>query len=252
MNLWSDDMLNFLNIITSNLYLYFGMIAVLLILDSILIIMAINEHKRRKIKKDFEEVESEQINVEEETSLSLELQTLLEKMEEDLKAKPEDVVRQFEESQEENAIISYQELVDNVKAGKIEIEEDDNGTVDFVSAIEGEISKEPIIESIGDSEVKVTKEMLKEAIKTIEEGKVIEEKPSFKNSEILSPVFGRVNPDIEYNIIPGIKKVSSNTYTNQPIELSEYEVDAVKETYEDDIKKNEDFLKSLIDFRKNL
>ena len=40
---------------------------------------------------------------------------MLEKMQEDLDKKPEDVVTNFENEQEEKAIISYQELLDSIK-----------------------------------------------------------------------------------------------------------------------------------------
>ena len=52
---------------------------------------------------------------------------MLEKMQEDLDKKPEDVVTTFENEQEEKAIISYQELVDSIKekSPKVEIVDDE-------------------------------------------------------------------------------------------------------------------------------
>ena len=69
------------------------------------------------------------------------------KMQEDMEVKPEDVVRKFEEEQEEKAIISYQELVDNVKAGKIEVIDDEESDVNFVESLEVDLTEEPIIET---------------------------------------------------------------------------------------------------------
>ena len=230
------------NFISSNMYLYICIIALLVILNSILIIFAVNRHKRNKIKSDFIEAESneEKLNEKSETKVTNELETLLQKMQQDVDLKPEDVVKKFEEEQEENAIISYQELVDNVKSGKIEIVDDDNGDVNYVEDIVGD---EPIaaIEELPEEESKVTPEMVKEAINTISTEKVVEEPKRFKRSEFISPIFGRMDDQqIEY---PTIKKTSSNLdllNTNEYNNLS------------DEIKRQEEFLNALKEFRKNL
>ena len=51
-------------------------------------------------------------------SAKMELQRVLEQMNEDITAKPKEAIDAFEAEQEENAIISYQELVNNVKNEK--------------------------------------------------------------------------------------------------------------------------------------
>ena len=117
-----------------------------------------------------------------------ELESLIEQMQQDIEMKPEEVVKKFEEDQEEKAIISYQELVDNVKQGKIDIVEDDNGDVNFVEQLTEE--KTPVIETIED-ESSVTPEMVKEAIDTIARDKKEEEVKTFKNSDFISPIYGK-------------------------------------------------------------
>ena len=195
--------------IISNMYLYICVVILLIIINSILIILAINKHKRLKIKSDFIEAESneEKLNEKSETRVGNELENLLQKMQEDIELKPADVVKKFEEEQEENAIISYQELVDNVKSGKIEIVDDDTLDKNYVEDLVGD---EPImaIEELPEDENKVTPEMVKEAINTISTEKVVEEPKKFKKSEFISPIFGRMDDQqIEY---PTIKKTSNN------------------------------------------
>lgn len=230
------------NFIISNMYLYVCVVVLLIIINSILIILAINKHKRLKIKSDYIEAEAneEKLNEKTETRVTNELETLLQKMQEDVDVKPEDVVKKFEEEQEENAIISYQELVDNVKSGKIEIVDDDNGNVNYVEDIVGD---EPImaIEELPEDENKVTPEMVKEAINAISTEKVVEEPKKFKRSEFISPIFGRMDDQqIEY---PTIKKTSNNI---DLLNTTEYN------NLTDEIKRQEEFLNALKEFRKNL
>ena len=160
-------------------------------------------------------------------------------MQEDIDVKPEDVVKNFEEEQEQNAIISYQELVDNVKAGRIEIVDDDNGNVDYVENLVP--TDEPIMATVEDEEEKVTPQMVRDAIASINNDRVVEEEKKFKKSEFISPVFGIMDEsEIEY---PTIKKTESTLEllnTRDYNELSE------------EIKRQEEFLEALKEFRKNL
>ena len=66
-----------------------------------------NSSKKKEISKPIE------LNKIEEVPMSSKLEEILQKMQEDMEVKPEDVVKKFEQEQEEKAIISYQELVDN-------------------------------------------------------------------------------------------------------------------------------------------
>ncbi len=228
--------------ILNNMYLYICLIVGLIILNSILIILAFNKYKRIKITNDYVEATTNEEKLKEEKEPN-ELELLLQKMQEDINVTPEDVVKNFEQEQEENAIISYQELVDSVKSGKIEIVDDDQGDIDYVESLVP--TDEPIM-AIADEPVevpdeKVTPQMVKDAIESIENDRVIEETKKFKKSDVISPVFGRMDEsEIEY---PTIKKTESTLEllnTRDYNELSE------------EIKRQEEFLEALKEFRKNL
>jgi len=229
------------NLILSNIYLYICIIISLIILTSILLIIATNDRKRKKIKNDFVEAEKveEELNNGELTAISSKLEEILQKMQEDVETKPEDVVRKFEEEQEEKAIISYQELVDNVKAGKIEVVEDEVSDVDFVENLNLEVNNEPIME-IKTEEESVTPEMIKEAVENITVSSVKEEPKKFKKSEFISPVYGVVDNTFEYPKINKTENILDIMNTKDYNELTE------------EIKKQEEFLNALKEFRRNL
>ena len=228
------------NFIISNIYLYICIIISLIILTSILLIAATNERKRRKIKNDFVEAEKieEELNTKEESVVSNKLEEILKKMQEDIDTKPEDVVRKFEEEQEEKAIISYQELVDNVKAGKIEVIDDEESNINYVENLGLEVEAEPIMQI--EDESSVTPEMVKEAIYNISESSVKEEPKKFKKSEIISPIFGIMNDSVEYPKVKKSENILDIMNTRDYNELTE------------EIKRQEEFLNALKEFRKNL
>lgn len=227
------------NFLLTNIYLYICIIIVLIIIATILFIIASNQKNRNKIKKDY--VEAERIETElekiEEAPKSNELEALIKKMQEDIDMKPEDVVRKFEEEQEEKAIISYQELVDNVKSGKIEVIDDEQSDINFVENLD--IEEEPVIATI-EEKPEVTPEMVKEAIESIKISSVKEEPKKFKNSEFISPIFGVMNTTLEYPKVKKSENVLDIMNTKDYNELTE------------EIKKQEDFLQALKEFRNNL
>ena len=229
------------NLLLSNIYLYIFIIIGLVILSSILLILTINERKRRKIKQDFVVAEKleEQVNEIDKAPVSNELEQILKKMQEDIDVKPEEVVKKFEEEQEEKAIISYQELLDNVKAGKIEVVDDEESDTNFVENLELS-ENEPILEVIEDEEEKVTPEMIKEAVLNISTSSVKEEPKKFKKSDIISPIFGVVEENFEYPKIKKSDNILDIMNTHDYNELTE------------EIKKQEEFLNALKEFRKNL
>lgn len=242
-------MLNFLNLLISNIYLYIAIIAFLIIAVVILTIVALNKQKRMEIKEDYQKAElASQEEVEVEETVSSELENLIAQMQQDMEVRPEEVVAKFEQEQEEKAIISYQELVENVRKGKIVTIDDEESDIDFVAALEEEIGTEPImVNEIEEKEDTVTKEQLKAVISEIEgknkniELEIKEEKPKFKRSEFVSPVFGTQKMDITY------PTVNTNKHVNISIDKT---VDLEELTAE--IKKSEAFLNSLIEFRNNL
>ena len=231
------------NLLISNIYLYICIIIGLVILTAILLILTANERKRRKIKNDFVEAEKVEAELEkkEETPVTNELENILQQMQQEIDVKPEDVVKKFEEEQEEKAIISYQELVDNVKAGKIEVVDDDTSDVNFVeSLISGDIS-EPIQAIETDKEeASVTPQMVKEAIENISTSSIKEEPKKFKTSDFISPVFGRVDNNVEYPTVKRKETLLDIMNTRDYNELTE------------EIKRHEEFLTALKEFRNNL
>ena len=252
--------MKFLSVINNNIYLCLGIIIALLLLNAILIIVIINQRKRKKIKADFKEIEEIANDIDtsdtevEDTykpEVAFELEQILEKMQKDVEVPPEEVVRKFEEEQEKNAIISYQELLDSVNNNKISIEEEEEGDIDYVAQLESELNLDKtfdntpsIIETpIFDTTLESIDNYANKSHLDIIDELDIDEKPKkFKNSEVISPVFGRDIPNYEY------KKISSFANTNNKVEVEQVAGD----TIDKEIKKNEDFLKALIEFRNNL
>ncbi len=228
------------NLILSNIYLYIFIIIGLIVLTSILLILAVNEKKRLKIKNDFVEAEKveEELNKVEETPMTSKLEEILQKMQEDMEVKPEDVVKKFEEEQEEKAIISYQELVDNVKAGKIEVIDDEESNVNFVENLHVDVTSEPIME-IADEDA-VTPQMVKDMVENITVSSVKEEPKKFKKSEIISPIFGVMEENFEYPKVKKSENILDIMNTRDYNELTE------------EIKRQEEFLNALKEFRRNL
>ena len=245
--------MKYLDFVNNNLYLYLAVITVLLIVDVVLTIVCLNQRKRKKIKKEFEEVEaiSNEDNNDETSvkpEVAFELEQILEQMQHDMEVKPEEVVRKFEEEQEQKAIISYQELVDSVNNNKIDVVDDEEGDMDYVAALESQMNdKASYVEEVKDNNEEKENELFddfanKSHLDVIDELNYDEAPKKFKSSEFLSPVFGRMQPDFEYKVI------DSFANTNNKVEVEQVAGNSIS----NDIKKNEDFLNALIEFRNNL
>ena len=221
--------MEFVKIIVNNIYLTWGIIFVLIIFNIILLIKCSNLKKRKKIKDELVEIEK-YVNEEPKPMIeekNSELDSILDKMQKDMNVKPEQVVANFEAEQEKNAIISYQELVDCVKNNKIQVIEDEESSIDFVQALESDL-KDDTISNASKSHLDVIDEL--------------NDSKRFTSSEIISPVYGRMSD-------PKYPKMES--YSNQnSLKLGEATMDLEPVTNE--IKKNEEFLKNLVEFRKNL
>lgn len=223
--------MKFLSVLVNNIYLCWAIILVLLITNIILVITCINAKKRRQIKEDFIEIEKN-IDVDKVEPQSEELNNIIDKMQKDMEVKPEQVVANFEKEQEENAIISYQELVECVKNNKIQVIEDDPGEIDYVSQLEKDIKQEPIV--MTSNEDCVSKSHL-DVIDDLNDVK------RFTSSEIISPVYGRMT-DPKYPTVENYSHKNS-LKLEKTIEM---------EPISDNVKKNEEFLRSLVEFRNNL
>ncbi|MBQ9318437.1 MAG: hypothetical protein IJR82_02265 [Bacilli bacterium] len=223
--------MKFFSILFNNIYLCWGIILVLLISNIILIIKCSNLKKRKQIKEELVQIEKEVNTPVVEKPENSELDNILNQMQKDMEVKPEQVVANFEAEQEKNSIISYRELVNCVKNNKLQVVEDDVSEVDFVKQLEQDIKQEPIVNANSLSN--------KSHLDIIDD---LNETKKFTSSEIISPVYGRMsNP----------KYPKMENYNNQnSLKLGENTMDLEPVTNE--IKKNEDFLKNLVDFRKNL
>ena len=175
--------------------------------------------KRNKVKPlpEEERYDREEKPVElteEQKQAKAELERVFNMMSADLEAEEEEIspIDEFEREQEENAIISYQELIKQAKAkGQIK-EEPAKIKEDNFEALEEEIYSKPSYQEVYETH----------------EEKPVEEKKKFKNSEFISPIFGIQNGNPSY---PTVKKIDRS------------------KKVEDE---NTQFLNSLKEFRENL
>lgn len=203
---------------------------------------------RKKEEKEIDNIISNMVQerkegkeqVEEVDDKTKELEDVLEKMQKDLEAKPIDVVANFEREQEEKAIISYTELVKTLKKGP--------------------------------SEEEKTLDILVDEIKETANNNESKEDKKFKNTDFISPVYGKMEEHLEYPKVNSFKqddeigeylddfdkKISDyklDDYLeefNSNIEINTLEQTLDMEPISAEIKKNEDFLKALKEFRENL
>lgn len=141
-----------------------GIIIVLILL--IIVIIATKPKKVKPITKNIDDVRNEKTEIEK----------VIEALESSTESRP---MTTFEEEQEANAIISYQELVQAVKEKKALMETDTK-------------PKENVVKVETSEEVKVDVPI------TLEVEEVKEEKPKFKSSEFISPIFGKAKNNDEF------------------------------------------------------
>lgn len=144
---------------------------------------------------------------------------IIEAMQKDLDSKSEDAVELFEQEQEEKAIISYQELL-NAK----------NKNEESFEKIEKlEMPKEEVIEFKEEIEMSKATQVASNTEK------------KFTNSEFVSPVFGKMDRNVN------LKVETEEDYDNFDLEKT-LNIEPLTE----EIKKNNEFLNALKEFRKNL
>lgn len=240
-------MLNILlNINISNEVLLIFSCLILLIILSVVIFNIVKS--KRKEDKEIDNIISSMVQerkepkeeVEQVDDKTKELEDVLEKMQKDLEAKPVDVVASFEKEQEEKAIISYSELVKTLKKGQPEEEK----TIDILV--------DEIKEAASSNESTYDKK--------------------FKNTDFISPVYGKMDEHLDYPKVSSFKKEEDiNEYLeNFDKKISDYKLDDYLEEFNEnkkidsleqtldmepisaEMKKNEEFLQALIDFRENL
>lgn len=152
------------HLITYKFYYLFFIIVLLII-----VLIVTKPKKVKPINMTIDDVKDEKSDIEK----------VLESLEENKNSRP---MTTFEEEQEANAIISYQELVEAVKQKK-------------------ELMSEKSIEKVND---KVNFEIL-------EEEKTIESEPKkFKSSEFISPIFGKDSNKTNDDFLKELKDFRSN------------------------------------------
>lgn len=187
-------------------------------------------------------------------SEKVDLENMLSKMQKSLESKQEEVVANFETEQEEKAIISYQELLENMKKDefKQDIEkyedQEEKMAVEVTSNID---TKEKVMEFLKKEEPKIAR------IESFTE----EKDKKFKNTDFISPIFGKQNAKIEYPTIKSFDKVEFKHAKNNAYDIMDEMEEISKPVLEqviniepltDEIKKNDEFLQALKEFRSNL
>lgn len=203
----------------------------------------------------------------------LKIEEVLQKMQKDLEASPEEVISSFEQDQEDKSIISYQELLKTMKKEipkeeLLEIPETPTN-IDVID-IEDEPDEIEVrqVEPTEDFKEEVKKELIEpKAVKTetkVEEAKPLKDsyqKKEFKNTDIISPIFGKME-----RVKEEYPKVSLFNRTEKLEELLEEAEQPIRKTRSEkhleetldveplaeEMRKNDEFLKSLKDFRSNL
>lgn len=273
-----------LNILFEHKIIFFIILAVILINAVCLVVLIIKE--RKADKEEIEGIVNElmdakprektiQVPIHESEDLDktvviepikedrADISSMLNAMQKDLKAKEEeDSVANFEAEQEEKSIISYQELVNSLKnkdqVSKIQKVESvpviDIENTDEVPVIDIEDKIDaPVIEI--DDEVEPIKKMI-ENKDSFDSNNVVKKK--FKTTEFISPVYGKMENTSEYPVIKNSKQEMIEKVSEPIRSREEYRNNiSLEESLDlqplsDEIKKNDDFLNALKDFRKNL
>lgn len=273
-----------LNILFEHKIIFFIILAVILINAVCLVVLIIKE--RKADKEEIEGIVNElmdakprektiQVPIHESEDLDktvviepikedrADISSMLNAMQKDLKAKEEeDSVANFEAEQEEKSIISYQELVNSLKnkdqVSKIQKVESvpviDIENTDEVPVIDIEDKIDaPVIEI--DDEVEPIKKMI-ENKDSFDGNNVVKKK--FKTTDFISPVYGKMENTSEYPVIKNnrhemVEKVSEPIRSREEYRNNiSLEESLDLQPLSDEIKKNDDFLNALKDFRKNL
>lgn len=203
------------------LYIVIGLLVIL----AFVLVYIINNNKQKNVKEDKVKVVKIDASDEPEGEKSkADIEIMLEQMQRDLADKSIEAVKNFEDEQEEKSIISYQELL---KVNKKDSFESDSEEID-----------EPI-----ETETKIVEEPTKK----------------FKTTEFISPIYGRLDSKADYPSIPNFKEKRFKEESiieeeRKPIVTKSIQIEKkiIPKPSNNEIKKNDEFLKTLKDFRKKL
>lgn len=278
-------MMNFLIEIYENKLLFYGLIfIVIFLIISIILIRRVSKEKIEDSAVDYEKIDGEKSLFDEvaekDSSIvtndgKLDLESMIEKMQKDLDAKASEVIEKFETEQEEKSVISYQELIGEKSTSNETISTEINDVLDdlkmtseinmfdekdtlntiSIDKIDDDIVYDTYSdEMIPDDEVVVSKLNKKdEFVSAIKNGDYEEEKQEekgkFKSTEFISPIYGVQDIKIQYPTVQNMKEFKQPARNYNKFEL---EQTLNMEPLTEEIKRNEDFLKALKEFRKNL
>jgi len=264
-------------LIIDNIYVFCLIIALLLvILIFLLYLVRVNKYKKLdedidkslKPKEELEKISDQEIEkrvLEEALQDEKEVKEKLEEIEDNNKGntaieeiidnlkeatpnKASEALKRFEEEQEENAIISYQQLLDTVN--------------------KNDSSKpEPVVDNISGDSLEETLKILdkyENLNEEVENEPIVTKDYSYKPNEFISPVFGRMDSsNVHYR--EGLSYTDKRDYPkreeiNKPVIEEEkplhadYSFEYKKEDKDIRTKKldSEEFLKNLKEFRKSL
>lgn len=279
--------MNFLVDLYNNKLLFYGIIAIILFVIVTIVLLKKAKKDNEEELIDYEKIDGKNSlfdevleSKEKNPNKPLDLDSMIEKMQKDLDAKASDVVEKFENEQEEKSVISYQELLNSTKKEEnikeIAIDDDlQSGNTNFnqilneieTSAVPEEnvideyskLELDNLVNAIEEETAEVSpltklnkKEEFVNAIKTGDfDDDIVNSEPKgkFKATEFISPIYGRQDIKIQYPTVQNMKEFRQPAKNYNKFEL---EQTLNLEPLSDEIRRDEDFLKALKEFRKNL
>lgn len=279
--------MNFLVDLYNNKLLFYGIIAIILFVIVTIILLKKAKKDSEEELIDYEKIDGKNSlfdevleSKEKNPNKPLDLDSMIEKMQKDLDAKASDVVEKFENEQEEKSVISYQELLNSTKKEENikeitlndDLQSDNTNFNQILNEIEtsadpeenviDEYSKlelDNLVDAIEEETAEVSpltklnkKEEFVSAIKTGDfDNDIVNSEPKgkFKATEFISPIYGRQDIKIQYPTVQNMKEFRQPAKNYNKFEL---EQTLNLEPLSDEIRRDEDFLKALKEFRKNL
>lgn len=262
-------MMSFFSEIYNNKLLFYGIIVVIgFVVFSLILMKRIDKEKEENQKVDYEKIDGnkslfDEVVKEESNAIKndgkLDLEVMIEKMQRDLDAKASEVVEKFETEQEEKSVISYQELIgenhnNEVKSDIMEALDNLKITSEIEPIMPSTsrelVDDESVIEPVIDEPLRLNqKDEFVNAIKTGDYEEELVEKGKFKSTDFISPIYGVQDIKMQYPTVQNMKEFKQPAHNYNKFEL---EQTLNMEPLTDEIRRNEDFLKALKEFRKNL
>ena len=197
--------------------------------------------KPREKEKRVEPVKVTQIESSAPSKLNLE--EMLNDMQNNLEKKQKKSIEDYEREQDDAAIISIKDLQNSNIASidKYEKEQEDTAIINI-----NELKKFNSMDNLIEKE----EELVKPARKAIAKIETNNKKSKFKSTDFISPIFGKMDNNIEYPTIKSYETLAEEEIRNAKHASLEQSIGV--EPLSDEIKRNTEFLKALKEFRNNL